>query len=235
MCRFAWWLSFLLVIFIRKLCIFRTGLASLWPSYHCKKFIGFRWSGIFGLREFGYHNVGSEEDPVSRMEAAQAALEAKAKEKVILIHDLQPRGFGDFNDIDFGSATSFGELARAMGRQLLYLRIVIVMCLFDVYLRHRNVFVAPLVGDNYPCVVCGILWWFDALFGAGATDLWVLREACCRDQQSERWDTLTLTKASIRSEGCFNTGLVVHWQLMINCTIGLQVHILDSWWAVTEL
>lgn len=92
------------------------------------------------------------------MEAAQAALEAKAKEKVILIHDLQPRGFGDFNDIDFGSATSFGELARAMGRQLLYLRIVIVMCLFDVYLRHRNVFVAPLVGDNYPCVVCGILW-----------------------------------------------------------------------------
>lgn len=66
---------------------------------------------MFGLREFGYHNVGSEEAPVSRMEAAQAALEAKAKEKVILIHDLQPRGFGDFNDIDFGSATSFGELA----------------------------------------------------------------------------------------------------------------------------
>ena len=109
------------------------------------------------------------------------------------------------------------------------------MCLFDVHLLHRNVFVAPLVGDHYLCLVCGILQWFDAHFWAGTTNFWVLREACCGDQQSERWDTWTLTKASIRSEGCFITGLVVHWQLMINCTIGLQVHILDCWWAVTEL
>lgn len=48
------------------------------------------------LREFGYHDVGSEEDPVAKMEAAQAALEAKAKEKVILIHDLQPKGIWRF-------------------------------------------------------------------------------------------------------------------------------------------
>lgn len=152
MCRFAWWLSLLLVIFIRNLWIFGTGLASLWPSYHYKKFI-FIYSAV---KWDIWFNVGSEEDPVSRMEAAQAALEAKAKEKVILIHDLQPRGFGDFKDIDFGSATSFGGLAWGMGRQLLYLWIFIAMCLFDVYLLYRIVIVAPLVGDNW---VLSSLWY----------------------------------------------------------------------------
>lgn len=70
------------------------------------------------------------------MEAAQAALEAKAKEKVLLIHDLQLREFGLFKDIDFGSDTSFGGLARGMGGNYficeLSLSCVYLMCIYFI-------------------------------------------------------------------------------------------------------